>query len=91
MHSSIFIHLQKHMWLFVFLLPVHCPHPVTSAVNAVDVDMKLDWTDMYQDLVNAQPRRVKILVDMKMVKQSCCLNVHFYLSCNYSMWGSNDL
>jgi hypothetical protein len=43
--------------------------------NAVDVDTNNDWTDMYSDITKASAKKVKILVDIKIVKRSCRLSV----------------
>ena len=48
---------------------------VCSASNAVDVDSAKDWLDMYRDIAVVLPKKIKILVDLKTVKQLCCLNV----------------
>jgi hypothetical protein len=50
-------------------------HTISSASNAVDVDSTKDWLDMYQDIAVALPKKIKILIDLKIVKQLCCLNV----------------
>ena len=50
-------------------------HTIGSASNAVDVDSITDWKDMYQDIAVVLPKKVKILLDLKVVKQLCHLNV----------------
>lgn len=50
-------------------------HAISSTSNAVDVDSTKDWLDMYQDIAVALPKKIKILVDLKTVKQLCHLNV----------------
>ena len=47
--------------------------------------MLKDWGDMYNDIARATPGKVKILVDMKNVKQ-CHLNVSYMIT----MWGRNE-
>ena len=58
------------MYVGLFLFMVIC-----STSNAVDVDSAKDWLDMYQDIAVVLPKKIKILVDLKIVKQLCHLNV----------------
>jgi len=47
----------------------------SRVANAIDVEAKKDWYDMYNDISSNLPKKVKILIDLKAVKQACHLNV----------------
>ena len=51
-------------------------HSIHSASNAVDVDSVKDWKDMCEDIAVVKPKKIKVLIDLKVVKQLCCLNVN---------------
>ena len=59
---------------FLFILVI--THSICSASNAVDVDSVKDWKDMYEDIAVAKPKKIKVLIDLKVVKQLCRLNVN---------------
>ena len=48
---------------------------LSRVTNAIDIEAKKDWYDMYEDISNNIPKKVKILIDLKAVKQACRLNV----------------
>lgn len=47
-----------------------------SVRDAVDVDSKKDYKQMAKSILQARPKKVKILVDMKDVQHSCCAVSH---------------
>jgi hypothetical protein len=60
------------IYLFIFAI---ITHTVGSASNAVDVDSVKDWKDMYEDIAVVLPKKIKVLIDLKIVKRLCRLNV----------------
>ena len=68
----------KHV-LCIYLIFTVITHAVDNASNAVDVDLVKDWKDMYEDIVVTLPKKIKVLIDLKIVKQLCCLNVSIIL------------
>ena len=63
-------------YLFIFAVITHA---VASASNAVDVESVKDWKDMYEDIAVMLPKKIKVLIDLKIVKQLCHLNVSIIL------------
>ena len=63
-------------YLFIFAVITHA---VGSASNAVDVELLKDWKDMYKDIAVMLPKKIKVLIDSKIVKQLCRLNVSIIL------------
>ncbi|KIM74279.1 hypothetical protein PILCRDRAFT_14542 [Piloderma croceum F 1598] len=61
--------MERRPYPFKYLYP-----PSKVLANAVDVEAKKDWYDMYEDIVTNLPKKVKVLIDIKAIKQSCCLN-----------------
>ena len=51
-------------------------HSICSASNAVDVDSVKGWKDMCEDIAVVKPKKIKVLIDLKLVKQLCHLNVN---------------
>jgi len=60
------------IYLFIFTIITHA---VGSASNAVDVDLVKEWKDMYEDIAVVLLMKIKVLIDLKIVKWLCCLNV----------------
>ena len=56
-------------------------HTIGSASNAVDVDSVKDWKDMYKDIAVVLPKKIKVLIDLKIVKRLCRLNVSVIPPC----------
>ena len=64
------------IYLFIFTVITHA---VGSASNTVDVELVKDWKDMYKDIAVMLPKKIKVLIDLKIVKQLCHLNVSIIL------------
>ena len=51
-------------YLFIMVIT----HSICSASNAVDVDSAKDWKDICEDIAVAKPKKIKILIDLEVVK-----------------------
>ena len=56
------------MYVKIYLFILVITHSICSASNAVDVDSAKDWKDMCEDIAVAKPKKIKILIDLKVVK-----------------------
>ena len=54
------------MKIYLFILVI--THSISGASNAVDVDSVKDWKDMCEDIAVAKPKKIKVLIDLKVVK-----------------------
>jgi hypothetical protein len=68
-----YLHPPSKVCMKIYLV---ITHSICSASNAVDVDLVKDWKDMYEDIAVVKPKKIKVLIDLKVVKQLCHLNVN---------------
>jgi uncharacterized protein YebE (UPF0316 family) len=47
-----------------------------SIRDAVDVDNKKDYQRMARNILEARPKKVKVILDIKDVQRSCCIVSH---------------
>ena len=71
-----YLHPPSKAYVKIYLFILVITHSISSASNAVDVDLVKDWKDMCEDIAVAKPKKIKVLIDLKVVKQLCCLNVN---------------
>jgi hypothetical protein len=50
-------------------------HTFSSTSNAIDMESTKDWMDMYHDIAIALSKKVKVLIDLKVVKHLCHLDM----------------
>jgi hypothetical protein len=79
-----------------FWLRSHCLSFLFSERDAIDVENVNDYCEMVANLGNAEPDKIKILVDMKVIRRSCgrvvsLLKRHFWkLFDLYKQQNAND-
>ena len=71
-----YLHPPSKAYVKIYLFILIITHSISSASNAVDVDLVKDWKDMCEDIAVAKPKKIKVLIDLKVVKRLCRLNVN---------------
>ena len=71
-----YLHPPSKAYVKIHLFILVITHSISSASNTVDVDSVKDWKDMCEDIAVAKPKKIKVLIDLKVVKRLCRLNVN---------------
>ena len=63
-----YLHPPSKAYVKIYLFILVITHSISSASNAVDVDSVKDWRDMCEDIAVAKSKKIKVLIDLKVVK-----------------------